>query len=88
MNQVSREAYNHVERRGSQGKRNGNGGELVHGSFEVSVPLDALEQPLLLQKLLSWPKWCFRQHDSAKPTLTTTPGITKQRINPEEHLGF
>ena len=72
MNQLRREAYNHVEGRGSQGKRNGNGGDLVHGSFEVSVPMDALEQPLLLQKLLSWPKWCFRQHDTAKSTQKKT----------------
>ena len=79
-------AYNHVERRSSQGKRDGNGGDLVHWSFEVSVPLDALEQPLLLQKLLSWPKWCFRQHDTATPHYNSRH--QQQRINPEEHIGF
>ena len=66
MKQVGREAYNHVERRGSQGKRNGNGGDLVHWSFQVSVPLDALEQPLLL----SWPKWWAP--NSSFPEIVTT----------------
>ena len=39
------QTYNHVERRCSKGKRNGNGGDLVHWFLQVNVSLDALEQP-------------------------------------------
>jgi len=75
--------YNHVERTCSQGNRNSNRSDLVHWSFQVSVPLDALEQSLFLQKLLSWPKWSFSQHDLQFHSHTIT--IIVQVIYIEEH---
>jgi hypothetical protein len=51
--------YDHEHAGGSKCKGDGNGGDHIITSLQVSVLGQVLEVVLLLEEVLTWHKWCF-----------------------------